>query len=171
MKRAAVRITAAAAVAGAMLALSWSYLAGSAPFDPGMAAFTIAVGAAYLTMFLRPTLIRGRDPQRWFDGSQRAAARARAGSRCEYTSWGRRCEQPSQEIDHFIPWSRGGATALANAVCACRKHNQRKGGRMPSTFEAFALFWRRRTYFSGQGSPWPGQQYRRISRRREELCR
>lgn len=171
MKRAVVRFVAAAVVAGGIVALGWSYLSRSTPFDPSTAAFTFAVGAAYLAMLLRPSWHRGRDPQRWFDYGQRAVARERAGGRCEYTSWGRRCERPSEEIDHFVPWSRGGATSLTNAVSACRRHNQRKGGRMPSTLDAFALFWRRRTYFTSQDNSWPGQQYRRTSRRREELCR
>jgi hypothetical protein len=41
---------------------------------------------------------------------------------------------------------------------------------MPSTFEAFGLFWRRRRYFTDQANRWPGEQFRR-GRRREEQCR
>lgn len=165
-----VRRCGAVAIGAAVLAAGFGYLTGRIPLRPAPALFALAAAVAYVLAMVGPDLRPSNDPVRWFTTEQRAGARARAGGQCEYTAWGRRCERPSQEIDHFIPWSRGGATSLANAVCACRKHNQRKGGRMPSTFEAFGLFWRRRRYFTDQANRWPGEQFRR-GRRREEQCR
>lgn len=101
-----------------------------------------------------------RDPVRWFDATQRAKARAYAGGRCEYTSWGRRCPRPAQEIDHYIAHARGGATSMTNAVAACRRHNQAKGATVLPWWHAKALERRRRGYFPPGVPVKVGQRYR-----------
>ncbi|MBW0255816.1 HNH endonuclease [Cellulomonas sp. PS-H5] len=105
---------------------------------------------------------RRRDPQRWFDAYQRAAGRARAGGRCEYTaawSW-QRCPAASEQADHFRPWARGGATEPENLVAACVRHNQSKGGRMPTLLTTAVITWRRRRYFPAGVPRRPGAWYR-----------
>jgi hypothetical protein len=39
------------------------------------------------------------------------------------------CDVPAQrcDIDHIVPWSRGGRTTQDNGKCLCPKHNRRKG--------------------------------------------
>lgn len=101
-----------------------------------------------------------RDPQRWFDAAQRAHARTRAGGQCEYTRWGRRCSHRAEEIDHYVPHARGGATTLTHAVAACREHNQAKGARLLPWWQTKALQRRRRTYFPPGEALRPGQRYR-----------
>ncbi len=172
MRRLVRIITAGVLLAGAG-AVALDYVIGHVQVRPGPTLLVTATLVAYVYALAGRGGRRRRDPRRWFDAQERALARMRAGSRCEYTRWGTRCSVASQEIDHFVPHCRGGATSMANAVCACRRHNQSKGGRMPSVLAAFALFWRRRSYFPDQVERWPGEHYhpRRASRLREEQRR
>lgn len=125
--------------------------------------WSITAASALLVLWLisrrAPRLWRPRDTRRWFDSYERSRGRARAGGRCEYSArracW-RRCADPAQEADHFLPWARGGATSMDNLVAACRAHNQAKGGRMPSWLTAWLIFRRRRSYFPSSERRWPG---------------
>jgi len=111
---------------------------------------------------------RRRDPQRWFNYAQRAGARSRARWQCEYTARWRllaRCPERAQETDHFTPWARGGATNDRNAVAACRRHNQAKGGRLPTRWTRNLITWRRRSYWPAGVHRKPGARYRPYSQR------
>lgn len=73
------------------------------------------------------------NPDRFFTKAQLAEGHKRAGHRCEYTfdrpghhAHGARCLRKAVEGDHFIPYSKGGATELGNFVSACLWHNQTK---------------------------------------------
>ncbi|GHS89721.1 hypothetical protein AGMMS50218_16640 [Actinomycetota bacterium] len=135
---------------------------------PGGWAGVVAVLAVVVTLSGRGGRRGGwypvrRDPLRWFTPAQRAAGRSRAGGRCEYparwTPW-RRCPARAVECDHFVPWSRGGATTVKNLVAACRWHNQAKGAREPSALTAWVITWRRARYFPPDAPRYPGARYR-----------
>jgi 5-methylcytosine-specific restriction endonuclease McrA len=96
---------------------------------------------------------------RWFDEHQRRIAKRRAGLRCEY-GWPVRCYQPAEEVDHFWPHIRGGATTLANAVAACQVHNQTKSGRWPSLLVRLVIAYRRRRYYPPKVRRLPGVMWR-----------
>lgn len=48
------------------------------------------------------------------------------GTRCTY------CGAPATELDHVIPWSRGGTTEPGNLAPACKPCNSRKRDRLPT---------------------------------------
>jgi len=111
----------------------------------GVAAGCLAVAALAGRVSRRGTQ---HDPQRAFTPAQRQQIFARAGGRCEHFGLlGFRCRRPAAHADHVIPWSRGGATTLANAQGLCVRHNLTKGARMPSKVTTVRLAHRRRRYF------------------------
>jgi hypothetical protein len=85
-----------------------------------------------------------KDPQRFYDYSQKFTIKQLAEFRCEYGHF-TRCKSKVEEIDHFIPWSIGGATTVKNAVGACTRHNQRKKAKIP-LFMYFIIKIRRKKY-------------------------
>lgn len=101
-----------------------------------------------------PMLGRGpnssrRDPWRGFKFAPRRAALERANGRCEapvFLAWGR-CDAPAVEVDHVVPWSRGGPTVLSNAQALCKHHNRSKGALVPPWWYVLGLERRRRAYF------------------------
>lgn len=110
----------------------------------------IAAIAAGTVGILRRARLRvvQRDPQRAFSEAQRRAIFARAGNRCEHVSTlGLRCKARPSHADHVHPWSKGGATTLANAQALCARHNLQKGSREPSSWYLRRLERRRRSYF------------------------
>lgn len=50
------------------------------------------------------------------------------------------------EVDHLIPWSRGGSDDVENLVPACWRCNQEKSDRTPAEWQQ----WR-----ESRGKPWP----------------
>ena len=42
---------------------------------------------------------------------------------------GRKLEWSDFEVDHVVPWSKGGKTELSNAALICKRDNARKGNR------------------------------------------
>ena len=63
-----------------------------------------------------------RDPQRQPNWHLRARVFARDGLRC------RECNSEERlEIDHIMPWARGGRTEYENLQTLCRDCNARKG--------------------------------------------
>lgn len=76
------------------------------------------------------------DPQRALTPVQRQAIFARAGGRCEHFGvLGVRCRHQAAHADHVVPWSRGGASTLANAQALCARRNLAKGAGMPTEVE------------------------------------
>lgn len=89
-----------------------------------------------------------RDARRMFSAAEREAGFARAGNQCEFTRWVFfRCTRTAAHGDHFIPWSKGGATSMRNFVAACGTCNTSKGAAMPSTMARALMAARRRRYF------------------------
>lgn len=66
--------------------------------------------------------------RRLFTGATRTAVHARDRG-CTHPS----CDEPLDrcQVDHVIPWSRGGLTTQANGQDKCRFHNLEKGDRPP----------------------------------------
>lgn len=67
--------------------------------------------------------------------------------RCVY------CGDPSEEMDHVIPFSDGGADALSNLVPACRACNRQKRNRNPAEWFVSSDL---RLRWSGNGTPQKG---------------
>lgn len=105
-------------------------------------------------VLLFPMLGRGpnsnrRDPWRGFKFASRDIVMARANRQCEasvFLAWGR-CGDPAVEVDHVIPWSRGGPTVVSNGQALCRAHNRSKGALVPPWWYVLGLERRRRGYF------------------------
>lgn len=97
---------------------------------------------------LRSASRDARDPRRMFTAQERAAGFARAGNQCEFARWVFfRCTRTAAHGDHFIPWSKGGATSMTNFVAACVTCNTTKGAHMPSRLDRNLMAARRRRYF------------------------
>ncbi|SFS08701.1 HNH endonuclease [Agrococcus baldri] len=128
-------------------------LAGFAPVVGPQLWWLIPVVVAALVLRF-PMLGRGpnssrRDPWRGFKFGARAAVLERAGGRCEgsaFLFWGR-CDDPAVEVDHVMPWSRGGPTVVGNGQALCRAHNRLKGAWTPAWWYVLGLERRRRSYF------------------------
>lgn len=89
-----------------------------------------------------------RDARRMFTAQERAAGFARANNQCEFARWVIfRCTRTASHGDHFIPWSQGGATSMANFVAACPTCNTTKGAHMPRRIDRVLMASRRRSYF------------------------
>lgn len=107
-----------------------------------------------LAVLLFPMLGRGpnssrRDPWRGFKFAPRSTVLERAGGGCEapvLLMWGR-CDDPAVEVDHVVPWSRGGPTVASNGQALCRSHNRSKGAMVPPWWYVVGLERRRRGYF------------------------
>lgn len=59
----------------------------------------------------------------------------RDGGKCVYCGW------PSQEIDHVVPFSKGGITDKSNGVCVCRRCNSVKKGKLKMDFITRGLYY------------------------------
>ncbi len=70
----------------------------------------------------------GRDSKRRYRGLVRARVYNRDGRRCFYCS--RTLTITKTQIDHVIPWSRGGRTVEVNAVASCGPCNRRKSNKV-----------------------------------------
>lgn len=89
------------------------------------------------------------DPSRLFSATQRREGFARASDRCELERWPfSRCKRSAHHGDHYIPWSKGGSTSMANFVAACARCNTSKGAKMPGAWSRMRLEARRRKYFA-----------------------
>ncbi|MDR2896217.1 MAG: HNH endonuclease [Propionibacteriaceae bacterium] len=82
------------------------------------------------------------------------------GAQCERSNlllgWVR-CTGRAEHADHWIPWSRGGATTVHNLVMSCAAHNLHKSNRSPSVWETWWITRRRRTYWVAPFKP--GERY------------
>ena len=89
-----------------------------------------------------------KDPTRMFTPNQRLEGFARAGGRCEFEAWMFiRCHKDAHHGDHHYPWSKGGATSMANFTAACVRCNTSKGAKLPGFFSTIRMEARRRKYF------------------------
>lgn len=71
-------------------------------------------------------------PQRKFEKNIKDQLYARSGRCAHIDENGKRCEETSYsklEVDHIIPWSKGGLTILDNAQLLCKTHNTSKGNK------------------------------------------
>lgn len=125
------------------------------------ACLIVLVGLVFAAVRRRDT--ETRDPQRMYTTEQRELGFERAGRQCEYARWHLfRCTRTAQHGDHFIPWSKGGATTLANFVASCPRCNTSKGAKMPTVFDRLMLEARRRRYFPQATPRSAGEQYRMV---------
>ena len=72
------------------------------------------------------------DPRRYFDESEKEIVITRDGCRCAHVdpATGLQCTETAYsklEMDHIIPWSKGGRTEVSNAQLLCKSHNTSKG--------------------------------------------
>ena len=101
-----------------------------------------------------------RDPKRAFDFDERRVGFSRAGNRCEMSNLlGMRCHRSAQHADHWLPWSKGGRSSMANLVAACAKHNLAKSNRWPTWWQTTWIALRCRGYFPAGYALRPGEKY------------
>lgn len=113
-------------------------------------ATAITVGLVFGMVAVRRRMVHGapRDPRRVFSGAERALGFSRAGNQCEFARWVVfRCSRTAAHGDHFIPWSKGGATSMRNFVAACPACNLAKSAHTPGRLAAALVSSRRRRYF------------------------
>lgn len=101
------------------------------------------------------------DPRRMFSADERRRGFERASQQCEFARWVVfRCTRTAIHGDHFLPWSRGGATSMANFVAACGTCNVTKGAHIPSRAARALMAARRRRYFPAGIPNTAGEWYR-----------
>lgn len=72
------------------------------------------------------------DPQRYFSKDVKDALYAKLPRCAHIDDDGNHCGETSYsklEVDHVVPWSKGGKTTLDNARLLCKSHNASKGNR------------------------------------------
>jgi len=109
----------------------------------------VAVALLRMPLLTRAPLTPRRDPWRTFRFGPRAAVLERAGGRCEAALFflAGRCGARATQVDHIIPWSRGGPTVERNAQALCAAHNRSKAARVPAWWYILRLERSRRGYF------------------------
>lgn len=129
---------------GAGMALVWIE-----PHWPWIGAILLLVALVRFPLLTRHPVWPRRDPWRTFRFEPRAAVMERADRRCEAAQYivAGRCWARATEVDHIIPWSRGGPTVESNGQALCRPHNRSKGRKVPAWWYVLLLERRRRTYF------------------------
>jgi hypothetical protein len=102
----------------------------------------------------RGPINRVRDQWRGFKHEARAQVLSNAGHRCEghFLFTLIRCPKDATEVDHVIPWSKGGPTIVSNGQALCRYHNRSKGDKLIPWWHVLRLEKRRQSYFP-QGVP------------------
>ncbi|MCR8669998.1 HNH endonuclease [Agrococcus sp. HG114] len=124
-------------------------LSGIAPHLPWLVPLVLLAIVLGFPMLGRGPNSTRRDPWRGFKFAARETVLERAGRQCEASlllAWGR-CGAPAVEVDHVVPWSRGGPTVVSNGQALCRAHNRAKGARVPPWWYVLGLERRRRRYF------------------------
>lgn len=88
------------------------------------------------------------DPRRFFSDADRTWIRSLTGDRCEHRSlfglW--RCRRKGEQMDHWYPHSKGGATERRNLDWMCTRHNSRKSDRTPTLLDTLILYLARLRY-------------------------
>jgi 5-methylcytosine-specific restriction endonuclease McrA len=124
-------------------AIAWSTIH---PWLIGAVAGLVVVGA--LIHLVRSHRSAPQDPQRMYTPEQRKQSFELAGGRCEYTGFLlTRCRRPAEHADHLYPWSKGGATSLANCCAACQHCNLSKGAKILPAWRVRLLVHRRKRYY------------------------
>lgn len=97
-----------------------------------------------------------RDPQRLFSDRDREWIRDLTGDRCERRRlFGlMRCRHRGEQMDHWYPWAKGGATSRHNIAWLCAKCNNRKTDRVPTIWATRALTRARMRYFPARWRAW-----------------
>lgn len=90
------------------------------------------------------------EDRRWIDKATKG--------RCEHRSalWLWRCRGTAQQLDHWYPWSLGGATSHRNLVNLCARHNGRKSNKVPTWLDTVVIRAVRRWYFQVPQPPLDG---------------
>lgn len=129
------------------------------PSDYSVALYTIlGVGALWLlyqvvSFFdrLRIMIIHRRKPHdkrdsaRLFSDKLKRRYNSYCGNRCEGTGILFRCRRRGHlQGDHWFPHARGGQTNAGNLVMLCSKCNKRKSAKVPTVFQTYALYFRRK---------------------------
>jgi hypothetical protein len=81
------------------------------------------------------TPLRDTEPSRCIPAATRDAVFKRDNGRCTFTgSTGKRCGATHHlQIDHIVPYARGGTNALDNLRLLCERHNKREAERVLGT--------------------------------------
>lgn len=86
-----------------------------------------------------------RDSVRTYRLHDRKIFSSKCNDRCEGVGIFFRCTRRGNlQGDHWYPHSRGGATTKKNLVMLCQKCNGRKLAHVPSVFQTYALYFRRK---------------------------
>lgn len=108
-----------------------------------------------LSLIVKGWMPISKDTTRLYTHSQRMAATARCGGRCEHKPmfWFRCRETNGLQGDHVYPWSKGGQTIESNLQMLCGPHNRRKTNSVPSRLYIKRLEHRRKRYFPAGADP------------------
>lgn len=91
----------------------------------------------------------GRDPRRLFTDADRRWIAKATDNRCENRRLFAlvRCWRKAQQLDHWYPYAKGGATSRRNLDYMCAKCNNRKSDHTPTLWMTFMLKLARRRYW------------------------
>lgn len=118
---------------------------------PWLAVPVVLIALVWLATHLpmrRPDNGFERDPHRLFTDADRAWIDSCTGRRCEHRTLGLfRCRYAAEQLDHWYPWAKGGATDRHNLVNLCARHNRRKTDHVPTWLQTALLARARMKYF------------------------
>lgn len=121
---------------------------------PALAALAVLAALLVVRALLRwpmrkPDNPFDRDPRRLFTDSDRAWIDSCCQGRCEHRClFGLfRCRYKAQQLDHWYPYAKGGATSRRNLVDLCARHNNRKSDHVPTRLQTAMLAHARLKYF------------------------
>jgi len=95
----------------------------------GLAVIAAVVGSVTAWRRLHPPVL---DPQRFATPQMRAEVLARYGNRCASCGVSGDAPGVQLEMDHIVPWSRGGGTRIDNLQPLCGPCNRAKSDHMPA---------------------------------------
>lgn len=97
--------------------------------DNDMNAWDIATHKAFIDALINGVTLC---PKRFFGKDTKDTLYARSPRCAHIDANGQRCNETSYnklEVDHIVPWSKGGQTIIGNAQLLCKTHNAGKGNR------------------------------------------
>lgn len=124
-------------------------LSGAVPVVLAVAAVLLALRAYAKWPMARPRNGFDRDPRRLFGEADRAWIERAAGGRCERRRFFGllRCGNDIEQLDHWYPYAKGGATDRHNLVGLCAGCNRRKSDHVPTRLQTRRLAKARAGYF------------------------